>query len=1111
MVSSIVRQDIEDILYGDAGKYAHLFPFRDRVPQVSSHIFEDMFSHEKSIDRFVVRTMMDIDYIGWTCRAILGLELFPLQVSMLRLIWRSPFPLLVAARGSGKTFLLAVYAILRALIDQGTKIVIVGAGLRQAKLVFNYIDTLWKSSPVLRSICGGAKFGPKHNVDACRFNIGDSTIVALPLGDGCLSSNTLLTYEDGIGYIDEDQPRYLEEKNIIKRSRNIFGNGKFNNSDESYCNGVKPTKIVRTSKGFEFEGTLNHRMRVCQDGAVKWVETRDMRVGDRVLIDRSIRWHKGKEEVTDNQAYALGLMIGDGNWNGSSRLGFATKDKELINAVRAGTGFEFLQCKNDDVHYVEQDFRNRDKWLDFWGLTNACSHEKELPRKILRADLSNMRYCLMGIFDSDGSLQVSTKKGGTSICISLTTTSEKLAKQIHFILLHYGITSFLGHRDRSLGRWRRIYELLITGKDVKRFVDRIGFKLTRKKDKANYGLKRKAVDRSLGDSVFCVQEDMVGIAIEYNYPGSPSIFPSSIKKKRSITHDFIDRFLAIYGHIKDDRIDLIRTLGNRDIYYDEIVSMDDSKCNTFDLHVPKTHEYCANGFYSHNSKIRGFRANVIIADEFGSIPPDIFDVVVRGFAATSRSPVEEARRIATKRQLDKMNLNEGTLRKLLKDKVDGNQIIISGTAYYAFNHFAKRFNMWRNIINSCGNMGKIAEIFGSESAIPDNFDWKDYLVLQIPHTHVQEGLLDSKQLANAKAMLPKSIFDMEYSAIFVADSDGFFPRSLIEQCTPTPSYPIQTPDGPVIFTPSMIGENKSRYVIGVDPAAERDNFGLVILELCGNTYRVVHCWSVNKKEFEKRKKAGLLTNDDYYAYCCHKIREFERSFRPLRIEMDSQGGGYAIAEMLRNDKLVGDDQKPIYEVIDMENTTSFDLKRDGPHILHLVKQTSEWNSESNRLLHKSLETRCLLFPAFNPIKIEASLRLEGSIGKTIDTFEDCTADIEELKNELCNIQMTVTATGREHFDTPTTIAPGAVEGRKRTGKLKKDRYSALLFAHRYAYEVDVRAVPKEDYNDVAGNISIVQSDPSLGMYRGLGVAAMQNNQWVRGSGGGAAKGGERVG
>jgi hypothetical protein len=678
---------LDELLHGVQGKYGYLFPYRDRVPTVRKHIFTDLKQSKDPLDQVVIRNMLNIDYIGWTAKVILGLDLFPIQIAILQMLWNTPFPMLVACRGGSKSYILAIYAVLRALLDPGTKIVIIGAGLRQAKLVFNYIDTIWNNAPVLRNIIGGGKHaGPRQSVDLCYFKVGDSIIYALPLGDG--------------------------------------------------------------------------------------------------------------------------------------------------------------------------------------------------------------------------------------------------------------------------------------------------------------------------------------------------------------------------------------------------------------------------------QKIRGFRANVVLCDEFASVPEDIFDIVVRGFAATAKTPVEEAKKIDFEKQLAKLNLPIDIKQKIVTDdgKMRGNQIVYSGTAYYAFNHFAKKYEMWKKIIQSKGDPDQVAQIFGGDNLIPNEFDYRDYSIVRIPHTHLPEGLLDKRQLAHAKATLPRNIYLMEYCGIFVADSDGFFPRSLIEGCTVGPNKPIDTPDGPVTFTPLMRARPKSKYVMGIDPAAERDNLAITMTEVWPNHYRVVYCWAVNKKEFTQRKKKGLITDDDYYAYCCTKIRDIVRLFNPVRIEMDSQGGGYAVAEMLRNKKLmnIDDGDFPIYEVIDFNDPKDTDGETDGRHILHLVKQSTEYNQEANIALHKSLETRTLLFPAFDSVKMYAAIEAEKAAGVIFDTYEENVFNLEELKNELCTIQMSETATGKEKFDTPQVMKPGAVEGRTRKGRLRKDRYTALLLSHKYIYDTDVATPDGIDYNDVPGNIAKREKAPkNEALYRGAGVGRLRNSQYSR--------------
>ena len=129
--------------------------------------------------------MRNPDNLAWTCKHILNIDLLPFQAVILKELWTRTFPMLVATRGGGKTWILSLYALLRALLCQGSKIVIVGAAFRQSKLLFEYMETFWRNAPILRSIVGSGKHqGPKRDVDRCTFYVGDSVIMAIPMGDG---------------------------------------------------------------------------------------------------------------------------------------------------------------------------------------------------------------------------------------------------------------------------------------------------------------------------------------------------------------------------------------------------------------------------------------------------------------------------------------------------------------------------------------------------------------------------------------------------------------------------------------------------------------------------------------------------------------------------------------------------------------------------------------------------------------------------------------------------------------------------------------------------------------------------------------------------------------
>ena len=313
------------------------------------------------------------------------------------------------------------------------------------------------------------------------------------------------------------------------------------------------------------------------------------------------------------------------------------------------------------------------------------------------------------------------------------------------------------------------------------------------------------------------------------------------------------------------------------------------------------------------SKIRGQRANDIVADEFASIPRAIFENVVAGFAAVSASPIENVKRIAAEKQAKSKGIElEDTRDEMTKR---GNQIILSGTAYYDFNHFAEYWKKWKQIISSKGDKKKLGEVFG-EDGVPNDFDWTEYSIIRVPFELLPEGFMDAGQVARSKATVHAGIYQMEFGACFSSDSNGFFKRSLIEACVASPENEISLPSGDVNFHASIRGNPKARYVYGIDPASEVDNFSIVVMELHEDHSRIVYCWTTNRSEHKEKIKAGVVNETDFYSYCARKIRDLMKVFPCEEIALDAQGGGIAIMEALHDKDKIQEGELPIWPTID---------------------------------------------------------------------------------------------------------------------------------------------------------------------------------------------------
>jgi hypothetical protein len=442
-------------------------------------------------------------------------------------------------------------------------------------------------------------------------------------------------------------------------------------------------------------------------------------------------------------------------------------------------------------------------------------------------------------------------------------------------------------------------------------------------------------------------------------------------------------------------------------------------------------------------KIRGLRANIVIADEFKSVQRDIFETVIAGFTSVSSNLMNVIKMKAAEKLAKLMNIEFEIDDELLKN----NQMIIAGTCDYSFNHFAEYWKKWRSFILSQGKEEELRKLF-NDGDIPEGFDWKDYAVVRIPYNLLPDGFMDTAQISRSKASMLPETFQMEYCATFVKDSSGFFKRSMIESCVASSQNSIQINGQTIMFSPTLRGSNQLRYVYGVDPASEVDKFSIIILELHPTHNRIVYCWTTDKKEYREKYSSGLVGESEFYGYCARKIRDLMKVFPCEKIAMDSQGGGYHVLECLHDKDKMRLGEKPIWPIINPEKPADTDGEH-GEHIVELINfADAKWTETANHGLKKDFLDKVCLFPHTDAIDYALATVQDEAASRLYDSLEDCIYDINELKNELATIVITKTPSGRDRWDTPEIKLPN-----QKKGRLRKDRYSALVMANMVARNI----------------------------------------------------------
>ncbi len=295
---------------------------------------------EDNPEHYLTWLMSQPEYFQFICKEILNIDIYPTQGLVLQTLWNYKFPMLIASRGFSKSFTLALYAIIRMLLLPGRKLVITGAAFRQSKIIFEYMENIWNNAPLLRNMCGtGKEQGPTHGTDMWSFRIGQSITKALPMG--CLTPDSLITTKDGIRKISE-----LREK---AEEKQVWSNGEFKKVGFFFDSGISQSKKVKTKAGYEFCATPNHKMKIVRDTEIAWCRTDELKVGDKILIDRTPRWHEADIESSVDEAYCLGLMLGDGNFTNKYYLRYTTIDKFFLDFLNKEIGI--FRPENDNLHY----------------------------------------------------------------------------------------------------------------------------------------------------------------------------------------------------------------------------------------------------------------------------------------------------------------------------------------------------------------------------------------------------------------------------------------------------------------------------------------------------------------------------------------------------------------------------------------------------------------------------------------------------------------------------------------------------------------------------------------------------------------------------------------
>jgi replicative DNA helicase Mcm len=312
--------------------------------------------------------------------------------------------------------------------------------------------------------------------------------------------------------------------------------------------------------------------------------------------------------------YLVGLVFGDGDVMVSRRGGnrghvrISNGDEELLREAADIMGETF--GKRPDIEYQDE----RVPCIRLHSATVARFFSNlgvESPKDDIALDprLTTAEHAdafLRGLFDADGSV-CGRDDGGSSVQFS--TVCDRLADQVQLMLETYGVRSRTRERDRR-GTYERAdgheiestavqTHLAIYGSKLDTYAEVIGFRSSRKSE---------ALSETVGDTPRRGERLPVGDAL-LRADGAGGAFYQNLNRGDDPSRD---RAREMLGDRELGEVEpIVEEAVEADLVWDEVTAVEDTgEKELFDLTVPATHNFLANGVVTHNTA-------AAVRDDFG--------------------------------------------------------------------------------------------------------------------------------------------------------------------------------------------------------------------------------------------------------------------------------------------------------------------------------------------------------------------------------------------------------------------------------------------------------------------------------------------------------------
>lgn len=460
---------------------------------------------------------------------------------------------------------------------------------------------------------------------------GYVVLVAGRGGGKCQSVDSLSHFEDkGLVYLNEELPpipSYLNDGDdeILDWNSSIYTSKGFKPTKKLCLEKGLEGKQLTTQNGFINKGSNQHPLlTINTKGEFTYKRLDEFEIGDSVCIQRGQNSF-GNNNISLDDAYLIGLFIGDGSMSAKYNSVSITTDDEYIK------DFCVNYCIGNNIEYrIDLDKRTKNTisivfksfgwFFDKYKVDRVLSYDKSVPYSIRTSTKESQVAFLQGYFDTDGTVE--KRKGGVSCC----SVSKKLLIEIQLMLLNFGIISRLRERKTD-SKFGKAYLLDMFSEDAKLFKDLIGFRLKRKQEILDNYFDIKILNPNK-DTIPYILQICYDITKYYHNAYKTSKKPSfriKTSNKKELTYMEFTKFLLNLKEVEDagfnlsginEKLLLLKEIYNTNYYFDTVILVENWKGDCYDFEMVMGDDniepnYFSNGFINHNTFLSGLLASLL--------------------------------------------------------------------------------------------------------------------------------------------------------------------------------------------------------------------------------------------------------------------------------------------------------------------------------------------------------------------------------------------------------------------------------------------------------------------------------------------------------------------